>query len=47
MLILVTIGVILTAIGMIFVTIEHLWITVCLLLCVISIIALDHKGVDK
>lgn len=35
-------GIIFTGIGMVFVTIEHLWITICLILCVVSIIALDH-----
>lgn len=39
-------GAILTGIGMVFVTIQHAWITICLVLCVISIIALDRKEGD-
>lgn len=45
--VLIILGLLLTGIGVVFVTIEHLWITICLLLCVISIIALDHKETDN
>lgn len=37
------IGGVLTGIGIVFVTVQHLWITVCLILCVVSILALDRK----